>query len=132
MKMKKAGKKGEEKEEVVAAAPPAEAPVAEAPAWTPPSFEITPIIKGDSKEFLIAAASIVAKVTRDRLLNELDKKYPVYGFVSHKGYCTAPHRRAVNEHGPCPEHRMSYAPVQEAMGNGKGKGKKKTKKQDAE
>lgn len=71
------------------------------------------LIKGDSRSASIAAASILAKVTRDRLLLELDALYPEYGFARHKGYPTADHITALQTHGPCPEHRRSYGPVRE-------------------
>jgi len=70
--------------------------------------EARPIIKGDAKSHMIAAASIVAKVTRDRYMRELDEKYPQYGFAKHKGYGTAEHIAAIREYGPCPEHRRSF------------------------
>ena len=66
------------------------------------------IVKGDSLSISIAAASIVAKVTRDRMMVELDKTYPVYGFVRHKGYGTREHCDALRVHGPCPAHRQSF------------------------
>ncbi len=66
------------------------------------------IIKGDAKCYSIAAASIVAKVTRDRIMREWDKVYPEYGFESHKGYGTAKHIAAIKEYGPCPIHRRSF------------------------
>jgi len=66
------------------------------------------IVKGDTKSLAIAAASVVAKVTRDRLLQRLDGAYPVYGFADHVGYGTARHTSALREHGPCPEHRRSF------------------------
>ena len=66
------------------------------------------IIKGDAKCYSIAAASIVAKVTRDRIMREWDKVYPEYGFASHKGYGTAKHIAALKEYGPCPIHRRSF------------------------
>ena len=66
------------------------------------------IIGGDALSQSIAAASILAKVTRDRLCMELDEKYPLYGFKKHKGYPTKAHKLAVYEHGPCPEHRRSF------------------------
>ena len=69
------------------------------------------IIKGDAKSASIAAASIIAKVTRDRLMDEYDQKYPEYGFASHKGYGTAQHIEALKKHGPCPIHRMSFEPI---------------------
>lgn len=67
-----------------------------------------PIIKGDATSYAIAAASIVAKVTRDRQLIELDKLYPEYGFARNKGYGTAEHIAALKEFGPCPAHRRSF------------------------
>jgi ribonuclease HII len=66
------------------------------------------VIKGDGHIFSIAAASIIAKVTRDRIMLALDKKYPQYGFAQHKGYPTFAHRSALVKHGPCPVHRMTY------------------------
>jgi len=69
------------------------------------------IIGGDSKIFVIAAASIVAKVVRDKIMNDLDKKYPEYGFAKHKGYGTKEHLGAISKHGPCPIHRRTYAPI---------------------
>ena len=67
-----------------------------------------PIIKGDAKSISIGAASIIAKVTRDRILKEMDRAYPQYGFAQHKGYGTAAHIAAIREFGPCPEHRRSF------------------------
>ena len=67
-----------------------------------------PIIKGDASSYAIAAASILAKVTRDRLLRDLDERYPGYGFLRNKGYGTAEHIVALRELGPCPEHRRSF------------------------
>ncbi len=69
------------------------------------------IVKGDAKSASIAAASIVAKVRRDRLMEEYDREYPAYGFARHKGYGTAEHIRAIEEYGPCPIHRLSFEPV---------------------
>lgn len=69
------------------------------------------IIKGDQKIKLIAAASIVAKVVRDNLMENLAKKYPQYGFADHKGYGTAQHQKALRQHGLCKEHRKSFKPV---------------------
>ena len=71
-----------------------------------------PIIKGDGLSFSIAAASIVAKVTRDRLMVEYHRWYPQYNFAEHKGYGTPEHLRLLREHGPCAIHRRSFAPVQ--------------------
>ena len=67
-----------------------------------------PVVKGDSKCADIAAASILAKVTRDRYMMELDKQYPMYGFAKHKGYGTKDHYAAIREHGMCPAHRPSF------------------------
>jgi ribonuclease HII len=67
--------------------------------------------KGDQVVTAISAASIIAKVTRDREMIELDKKYPQYGFAKHKGYITAAHTAALKEHGPCPEHRTSFSNI---------------------
>ena len=69
------------------------------------------IVKGDSKVQAISAASILAKVARDAELYELDKLYPQYGFAKHKGYPTPAHLLALQAHGICPQHRLSYAPV---------------------
>ena len=72
------------------------------------------IVSGDALVPAISAASILAKVTRDRLLDELDQRHPAYGFARHKGYGTAQHLQALMEHGPLPEHRRSFAPVARA------------------
>ncbi|MBN9467615.1 MAG: ribonuclease HII [Bosea sp.] len=69
------------------------------------------IIGGDALVCSIAAASIIAKVTRDRMMARLGQRYPAYGFACHAGYGTAKHRAAIKEHGPCPAHRYSFAPV---------------------
>ena len=69
------------------------------------------IVKGDALSLSIAAASIVAKVTRDRLMAEFDREYPQYGFASHKGYGSAEHIRRIEALGPCPIHRYSFAPI---------------------
>lgn len=67
-----------------------------------------PIIKGDAKSVSIAAASIIAKVTRDRMMLEYDRIYPEYGFAAHKGYGTAAHIEALKKYGPCPIHRDTF------------------------
>jgi len=72
--------------------------------------------KGDGINFTIAAASIIAKTSRDAMLEELDARYPGYGFAAHKGYPTPEHRRAFLELGPCPEHRMSFPVIHEMLG----------------
>lgn len=74
----------------------------------------TAVVRGDSRSLSIAAASVIAKVTRDRLMEELDREHPVYGFARHKGYGTAEHLRALGEAGPCPAHRRSFLPVAQA------------------
>jgi ribonuclease HII len=74
------------------------------------------IIKGDASCLSIAAASIVAKVTRDRLMLQLHELYPAYGFAQHKGYGTEAHLAALHEHGACPIHRRSFAPVRDLFG----------------
>lgn len=68
----------------------------------------TSIIKGDAKVYSISAASIIAKVTRDRIMREYDEVYPEYGFAKHKGYGTAMHIQAIKENGPCPLHRKTF------------------------
>ena len=74
----------------------------------------TSIVKGDDKSVTIAAASILAKVVRDRIMVDAHADYPVYGFDRHKGYPSPIHLKALREHGPCPLHRRSYAPVAQA------------------
>lgn len=73
------------------------------------------IVKGDAKVAAISAASILAKVTRDRWCAELHDQYPQYGFAGHKGYGTAEHLAALQAHGACPQHRRSFAPVARAL-----------------
>jgi len=72
------------------------------------------MVKGDRRSFTIAAASIVAKETRDRMMVELHDTYPNYGFPAHKGYGTKRHLAALKAYGPCPEHRRSFRPVRES------------------
>lgn len=72
------------------------------------SIPQVPIIKGDAKSVSIAAASILAKVTRDRMMRQYDEIYPEYGFAGHKGYGTAAHIAAIREYGPCPIHRTTF------------------------
>ena len=73
------------------------------------------IVKGDSKVPAISAASILAKVTRDRWCAELDAQYPQYGFAGHKGYGTAEHLQALQTHGACPQHRRTFSPVAKVL-----------------
>jgi ribonuclease HII len=77
--------------------------------------ELRAIVGGDDSVAEISAASILAKVCRDRLLQRLDRRFPVYGFAQHKGYPTAQHIRALTEHGPCDVHRRSFAPVRRVL-----------------
>jgi len=70
----------------------------------------TAIVKGDALSYSIAAASVLAKVTRDRMMLEFEERFPGYGFAEHKGYGTLQHLAAIAELGPCPIHRRSFAP----------------------
>lgn len=76
-----------------------------------PNVPQNALIQGDAKVASIAAASIIAKVTRDRLMFKFAQKYPQYGFEKHKGYGTAEHQKALKQHGICEIHRQSYAPI---------------------
>jgi len=78
-------------------------------------FRQFPIVDGDAKSFSIACASVVAKVTRDRMMDYYDEIYPEYGFKKHKGYGTAQHVKALSEHGPCRIHRRSFEPVKSLL-----------------
>lgn len=69
------------------------------------------VVKGDGKSLSIAAASVIAKVTRDRLMRELDREFPAYGFARHQGYGTKEHLEALRIHGPCRHHRRTFQPV---------------------
>jgi ribonuclease HII len=73
----------------------------------------TPLIKGDRRSLSIAAASVLAKTTRDAFMQQEDMVYPQYGFKTHKGYGTRRHQSALSVHGPCPIHRMTYRPLRE-------------------
>lgn len=75
----------------------------------------TSIIKGDAKSISIAAASVIAKVTRDKMMYDLDKKYPQYGYGSHKGYPTKKHLEAINKYGLIDGYRKTYGPVKEIL-----------------
>jgi ribonuclease HII len=77
--------------------------------------EVRTIVQGDRLEPAISAASILAKVTRDRLMKEFHRRFPCYGFDRHKGYPTAEHLRLLEENGPCAIHRKSFAPVRHAL-----------------
>lgn len=78
------------------------------------------VVRGDALVPSISAASIIAKVHRDRLCNELHERFPHYGFEGHKGYATAAHLEALQRHGACPEHRRSFAPVSAVLQRGAG------------
>lgn len=78
-------------------------------------IEVTPIIKGDLLSISISAASIIAKVTRDRMLLELDKKYPMYGFKDHKGYPTKKHLEAIKKYGLIEGYRKTYKPIKKYL-----------------
>jgi ribonuclease HII len=77
--------------------------------WLP--YPQTPLVQGDARSYSIAAASVLAKVTRDRIMRELDKQFPGYGFAEHKGYSTRQHFAAIEKLGPCPVHRRSFGPL---------------------
>jgi len=81
------------------------------------SHRFTPVVDGDAKSFSIACASVVAKVTRDRLMEFFDEVYPQYGFRRHKGYGTPEHMAALKQHGPCRIHRKSFKPVHDVIAN---------------
>lgn len=84
------------------------------------------LVRGESRSAAIAAASILAKVHRDRLMAELHEKYPRYGWLQNKGYPTRAHRDAIARFGPCPEHRMSFRGVQDFVNNTSGRRDEKT------
>ncbi len=77
-------------------------------------FPQTPLVKGDARSYSIAAASVLAKVTRDRVMCEYDRHWPAYGFAGHKGYGTRDHLAALAAHGPTPIHRRTFAPLKNA------------------
>jgi ribonuclease HII len=81
--------------------------------WLP--YPQTALAKGDCKSYSIAAASVLAKVTRDRMMLEFDRTYPGYGFAAHKGYGTPQHLAAIQALGPCPIHRRSFAPFRPVL-----------------
>jgi ribonuclease HII len=92
--------------------PPAKA-VVDGNRCPPLAIPVAAVVKGDGKIAAIAAASILAKTARDAIMRELHQKFPYYGFDQHMGYPTPAHLAALNTHGPCPEHRHSFAPVRE-------------------
>lgn len=75
------------------------------------AYPQTPLVQGDARSYSIAAASVLAKVTRDRIMRELDKQFPGYGFAEHKGYSTPQHFAALEKLGPCAIHRKSFSPL---------------------
>ena len=79
-------------------------------------FPNTPLVKGDARSYSIAGASVLAKVTRDRMMREFDQLYPGYGFAEHKGYGTPQHLAAIQSLGPCAIHRRSFAPFRPVAG----------------
>ena len=81
------------------------------------AFLLEPVIGGDDKVAAISAASILAKVCRDRLMRRWHRRYPLYGFDRHKGYATVQHLDALGRHGPCPIHRLSFAPCAGELGS---------------
>ena len=83
--------------------------------WPSPGVDYKCVVGGDRRCLSVAAASIVAKVERDRLMVEYHVRFPQYGFDRHKGYASAEHLRLLREIGPCPIHRRCYAPVREAL-----------------
>lgn len=83
--------------------------------WTSLNRPHLALIRGDQLSLSIAAASVIAKVSRDRLMTTMDERYPGYDFALHKGYGTAHHQAALSEHGPSPIHRMSFAPLRAMM-----------------
>ena len=78
-------------------------------------FPQTALVKGDARSYSIAAASVLAKVTRDRMMLKFHERWPAYGFAEHKGYGTEQHLAAITTHGPCPIHRMTFAPFKAAQ-----------------
>ena len=86
------------------------------PSWSGSGPKMQAVVGGDDSVPAISAASILAKVCRDRLLARMDRRYPAYGFAQHKGYPTAAHLDALRTHGVCIEHRRSFAPVRRALG----------------
>lgn len=78
-------------------------------------FPQTAIVEGDARSYSIAAASVIAKVTRDRIMTCMDSRFPGYEFFKHKGYGTALHLQRLRAYGPCPIHRRSFLPVQQAL-----------------
>ena len=100
---------------VAALAPPPDHALIDGLPVRPFPIEQTALVGGDARSFSIAAASVIAKVTRDRIMVELDARHPGYAFAQHKGYGTALHLARLRAHGPCPIHRKTFLPVQQAL-----------------
>lgn len=98
-------------EALAALRPRPELAVIDAVRLPPAGFPCLPVIRGDQVSYAVACASILAKVTRDRLMVDLDRRYPQYAFASNKGYGAAEHRRALAAYGPSPEHRLTFRSV---------------------
>lgn len=110
---------GEKSDPLFASGAPARVPVlVDGKPLKPFALEHHAIVGGDGKSLVIAMASIIAKVTRDRAMDSLDKAYPQYGFATHKGYGTPEHVLALHKHGPCAEHRELF--IRNILGGGKG------------
>jgi ribonuclease HII len=91
--------------------PPPDCAVVDAVSLRGLPFPCLPVVRGEAMSYAVACASIVAKVERDRLMVELDRRYPQYGFAAHKGYAVPEHVLALETYGPCPEHRLTYGLV---------------------
>jgi ribonuclease HII len=91
--------------------PPPDCAVVDAVALPGLGFPCLPVVRGDVISYAVACASIIAKVERDRLMVELGRRYPHYGFATHKGYGVPEHLQALAARGPCPEHRLTFQPV---------------------
>lgn len=85
--------------------------IVDAVALSEPSFLCLPVVRGDAVSYAVAAASILAKVERDRRMRELGDRFPQYGFARHKGYAAGEHLEALSEFGPCPDHRLTFRSV---------------------
>ncbi len=107
-------------------APPPDCAVVDAVPLRGLAFPCLPVVRGDAISYAVACASIIAKVERDRLMVELDRRYPQYGFAAHKGYSVPEHLQALALYGPCPEHRLTFERVlprrAAAAGRGRGRG----------
>jgi len=100
---------------VEALSPPADFALIDGDALPDLQIPCEAVVEGDSKCRIIAAASIIAKVMRDAIMVQLDATYPEYGFANHKGYATPQHLAAIAQHGPCPVHRTTFAPIRACL-----------------